>query len=236
MAHIDSKQDERLWDHHQTSNAVHLQGGHPRQDMVFREVKKRVKAGLRVLEIGFGDGYLLSRLATAYKCSGADVSGKNVARAKVSIKGDIDFQVIGTDGKLPYDDGYFNVFIASEVLEHMTDQELSVVVCEMNRILTDNGIAFITVPARESLRDNECFCPNCGHVFHKWGHKQRWDEEKARFTFSSFQVLSIKEFFTPYKSVTLLANLAGSCMWVVRTILNKFVDIPNKNYLIILKK
>ncbi len=232
---MNNKQDEQLWDYHQTDNVQNLEIGHPRQDMLFRRIKRLLNDQSRILEIGFGDGYLLEKLSQKYECYGADVSEKNVKQMEKNIP-DVKFQTIGVDGILPYKDDYFSLFVASEVLEHMTDKELKKCVDEMKRILKKNGYVVVTFPARENLKDSECFCPNCEHVFHKWGHKQYWDDEKIRDIFKDFILLKREEFFTPYIGKDLLEKIIGYGMWATRTILCKFVNIPGKTYLVVMKK
>lgn len=227
--------DSKLWTYHQTANAENLAMGYPRQDMLHKKIASLVKAQGTILEIGFGDGYLLKRLSDKYKCFGADVSLENVEQMRKRIPS-VKFELMGIDGRLPYQKDFFDAFVASEVLEHMTNSELDKAVKEIYRVLKPGGTAVITVPAKENLKENKCFCPNCGHIFHKWGHKQTWNLSKVRKIFSKFKLLNSKEFFVPYIGNSLIENAIGRTMWVARIILNKVIDVPNKNYLIILKK
>jgi hypothetical protein len=36
----------------------------------------------------------------------------------------------------------------------------------------------VTTPYREVLEDNAVFCPQCGNVFHRYGHAQSFDKPR----------------------------------------------------------
>jgi hypothetical protein len=60
----------------------------------------------------------------------------------------------------------------SEVLEHLATDVLDATLGEVKRVLKPDGRFIGTVPANESLSDNQAICPRCGEVFHRWGHVQ----------------------------------------------------------------
>jgi ubiquinone/menaquinone biosynthesis C-methylase UbiE len=139
---------------------------------------------------------------------------------------------MGLDGSLPYPDENFDVFIASEVLEHLDDQQLSSTVAEMHRVLRQGGHALLTFPARERLKENECYCPHCGETFHKWGHKQQWNEQKIRQVFKDFAIERLGErYFMP-----LQLNAFGRIEGYARIILSKFRRMSNMTFFVILRK
>jgi len=118
----------------------------------------------------------------------------------------------------------------------MDDKELNIAISEMYRILKKWWYAFITFPAKENFKNNECICPNCWLVFHKWWHKQYWDEEKIKEKFSNFKIIVLKEFFNRYNWNNYLEYVIWYIMFILRNILNKFINLDNKSYLLILKK
>ena len=227
--------DQSLWDFHQTKNANDLIQGHSRQNYISNLVFKKIRESSKILEIGFGDAYLLKKLSANYQCYGADISPKNIQQMKIKFN-NIKFDLIKTDGKLPYKENYFDAFIASEVLEHMDDEELKKCITEIHRILKPNGIAIITIPAKENLNDNTCYCPKCKHTFHKWGHKQSFNEEKINNLFNKFLKKEINIIYTRYKGKTIIEKMLGYIMWTGRTIIGKITYISGGNYLIKLKK
>lgn len=225
-----NKGDQKLWTYHQTDNVSNLLVGHSRQDFLRKSICSKLKKG-KILEIGFGDGYLLSTLADRFECFGSDISEENVKNKAIELE-KVKFSTIGTDGKLPFDNNFFDAFVASEVLEHMSDAELDICVGEVYRILKSNGYCFITVPGEENLAENECFCPNCERKFHKWGHKQCWTENKLKKIFSQFEIVQIKKrcFSNPN------LNIFGKIEVMVKKMALKFHNVSGFNYVVIAKK
>ncbi len=226
--------DKNLWSFHQSENKQSLSAGHLRQDMLYKKIINLIRKG-KILEIGFGDGYLLKKLSKKYKCYGADISPINIKQIQNNVPA-VSFSLVETSGKLPYKDNFFDGFVASEVLEHMNDKELEMTAKEIKRVLKPKGKAILTVPAQERLEDNQCFCPYCKAKFHRWGHKQTWNETKIKNVFKDFQIETIKIFFTPYQGNNLKEKFLGKMMWIIRTIIGKFIFLKGGNYLIILEK
>lgn len=222
--------DVKLWTHYQTENAETFAIGHARQRALFAEISRVVPAG-KALEIGFGDGHLLHLLSTKYECYGADISSANIELMQRKLR-DVSFRVSDIGGKLPFDDSYFDLFVASEVLEHLDDDALATVVPEILRVLKPGGYAFVTVPARENLQESECFCPNCGYSFHKWGHKQTWTRDRLNQLLSGFSEVRIsEEAFTPDG-----LNTVGKVVAVLRKIVSHFREVSGLTFLAIARK
>lgn len=215
--------DKKLWSYHQTDNVKNLEMGYPRQEYIYRLIHKHSSEG-KVLEIGFGDGYLLKKLEKEFECYGVDISQENIKKVANNLT-NVTFSLINTDGKLPFPDSFFDLFIASEVLEHMGDKELSICISEILRILKKDGAAIITVPAEENLNESRCFCPNCGEIFHKWGHKQSWNVEKIRSIFHNFKTIYIKRRI--FNSPGL--NIFGITGLFIKKLLVNFMQLKQKN-------
>ena len=228
--------DQKLWEYYQQNNSGVFSLTHNRHNKLARHIFNFIKgSSARILEIGFGDGYLLKKLSKKYNCYGADLSSSVVQEMKKELP-NVDFTTIGVDGLMPYSDGFFDGFIASEVLEHMNDEELFLSIIEMKRILKVGGYAFITFPANETLKDNECFCPNCGTSFHRWGHKQTWNMKKIVERFSNFEIVLIKDYFVRFEGGNLLESALGYLFYAARNVINIFKKLPNRSYLVILRK
>jgi SAM-dependent methyltransferase len=228
---MNNSTDVALWSHYQTESAEVFGAGHSRQDALYKEIARLAPAGGRLLEIGFGDGYLLRRLSGRYECHGADISPGNVAQMSAKIP-EVEFALTAPDGTLPFPDGHFDLFVASEVLEHMDDEALEASVHEIRRVLKPGGHAVITFPAREDLSASECFCPNCGFKFHKWGHSQSWDVAKIRRLFADFNIRAIKEkYFMPQG-----LNLFGRIEATVRIALSKVRPVSGMTFLVLLQR
>ena len=230
--------DKKLWDHHQNENRNHLIQWYQRQDKLFKYLRRFLDLWKNILEIGFWDWYLLNTLSNAwYNVIGQDLSENNIEITKKQWNNKkIKFLLWDDSWKLCVEDSSMDWFIASEVLEHMSDEELNICIKEIYRVLKKWWHAFITFPAKENLKNNECICPKCWEVFHKWWHKQYWDDNKIKLIFSEFKIVLTKEFFNRYTWNNFIEKVAWFSMYFIRKLINTMVDLDWKNYLVILKK
>lgn len=102
----------------------------------------------RILDLGCGRGFYslsLSKLHPRAKIWGVDLNLKYLAIAKRNAKASgISFRW-GDATKLNFQDNYFDFVIASEILEHITDDTFAM--REILRVLRPGGVAMITVPS-----------------------------------------------------------------------------------------
>lgn len=109
--------------------------------------------GLRVLDIGCGDGVLTWKLhqagAQAYGADFSDIAIQYARQQHAYHKSDAEFYVASCYD-LPFPDGYFDAVISSEVIEHV--QEPQKLLNEANRVLKPGGIALISTPVRFTER------------------------------------------------------------------------------------
>lgn len=109
-----------------------------------------LRPGLRVLDIGCGEGPFTALIAAA----GAEVIGAEVAeaalqRARRRHPG-LAFERVELDGPLPFADGAFELVWASEVIEHVADTARWL--SELRRVLVPAGRLLLTTPAHGRLR------------------------------------------------------------------------------------
>ena len=134
-----------------------------------------IEDGLRVLDLGCYDGYILRRLRARAKIKGVgiDISPKAVALAKhaTQLEGLPGLEFIVSDGiSLPFSDDSFDVVVCSEIFEHVPD--LDGVVSEISRVLTKGGRLYATMP--NSLSDVwQPLHPLCRRVDLIEGHLRR---------------------------------------------------------------
>lgn len=232
----ENSEDGRLWNYYQLENSDVYSGTHNRHRKVFSVATEYLQPESKVIEIGFGDGYLLSLLQKRYQTFGADISQEiidNVAKKMPKVS----FRRIDVGGGLPFSDNSFDGLIASEVLEHMTDAELSKCTEEICRVLKKGGIAILTFPAEENMKEGECYCPACGNVFHRWGHKQYWNRKLIMNRFKAFSKIEVHDFFVRFEGKVLSEYLIGYIMHAARSVVNRFFfKLPNRSYMVILKK
>ena len=145
---VDNDVYERLgeswWDEASLLNLLHGSVT-PGRFGYFRDVLARRfgtgVAGLRVLDIGCGGGFLAEEFAAlGCRVTGVDPSpvSVGVARAHAAGKGlHIDYRV-GVGEELPFPDAAFGVACCCDVLEHVSD--LDRVISETARVLTPGGL------------------------------------------------------------------------------------------------
>lgn len=108
----------------------------------------------RVIELGCGPGWLLSRIKT--KRPNCEVTGVDFSqRAITKLKEDERIKAIKADftKKSVGEDNSYNYVIASEVLEHL--EKPGRLVKEMARLLVDGGMAILTAPYEDHIPSAE---------------------------------------------------------------------------------
>ncbi|MEK7066667.1 MAG: class I SAM-dependent methyltransferase, partial [Patescibacteria group bacterium] len=115
-------------------------------------LNRDIKTGFKVLDYGCGDGVyeslLSKKTSISSKFYAVDISGEQLKKAK-----DLFFEtsLISEDNpKTKYPDGYFDLIICSEVLEHVFSPEN--IISELHRVLKIGGILILTVPNYGSLQ------------------------------------------------------------------------------------
>ena len=122
---------------------------HPNHDLTagdLSRIKAEIAPGWSVLDVGCGDGLLLSQLdASASRLTGVDISGAalRLAGSRISRAG----LVQGFMEALPFRDGAFDAVITTHTLEHVKD--LKRAVAELTRLARRRVV--VLVPIQEYL-------------------------------------------------------------------------------------
>ena len=141
------------------------------QAIVFRHAKtiEMIEKGQKVLDIGCGDGLLLSALAQkGVSAFGIDISEEGVKKCRE--KG-LDVSVVDiTTENLPFQDGTFDTVVMLDVLEHVYEPEvlLEEAVRVSKKYIIISVPNFNSLPARLQIlfgKVPENNRPNKGHVY-----------------------------------------------------------------------
>jgi cyclopropane fatty-acyl-phospholipid synthase-like methyltransferase len=122
------------------------------------------KPGSKVLDYGAGEGSLCWALANmGYKITAYDrcLSDKIVASHQSNPL------LCNKDPS-----GLFDAIIASEVLEHLLEDEINLCFQRWHAMLPIGGRLIITTPHEENLKTALCLCPACSITFHRWQHQR----------------------------------------------------------------
>ncbi len=180
----DQNNQQRIWDHFQNRAPESFKGAKPRLDYIVKQIiRNKQNKRPSILNIGAGDGYL----EYSFKKIGWDIYSLDPNEEVITRM--IDEGVKGHCGSIehtPFSDHTFDFVVASEVLEHLTDDQRKQGLKEIARILKEDGYFIGTVPYCEDLFLNEVVCPKCGDIFNRWGHQRSFDCSDIRLEFSPF--------------------------------------------------
>lgn len=166
-------EQHRIWDHYQTTRIDAFDQARGRYAaMATQALRLRGPGAGRVLNIGIGAGGL-ERLLKGRGWEVAALDPSPEAVAALALEG-VEARC-GYAQRAPFDDGAFDIVVASEVLEHIEPTTRALALAEIHRVLAPGGWFIGSVPYREVLSENEVICPDCGKVFHRWGHVSSFD-------------------------------------------------------------
>ena len=171
----------------------------------------------RILDMSCGKGDVLEACLTYLQSGqyayGTDFSDKNVEYVNEKFKDSSFFKEARSLQSYPscYSTEFFDLVIITEVVEHLSDQDLDSMLKESNRLLAPGGYICITTPNSEDLEANKVMCPDCGCMFHRWQHLRSWTPNLLQDTLEkySFKPVFVKpmEWSGSFKR-GLLMNLA----------------------------
>lgn len=197
----------KIWDYFQNEGIASFNRSQGRLEFLVR----RLQPGMRVLNIGVGNG-ALERMAAKKGIDiwSLDPSDRAIERLRNELGLGSKAQV-GFCQAIPFPDGCFDVVVMSEVLEHLDKESFDTSLAEVKRVLRPGGRLIGTVPARERLEDAMVICPKCGHRFHRWGHQQSFNTTTLTAALKQYFVVdSVYEiFFIEWESVSWWRKLQG---------------------------
>lgn len=186
--------NSEIWSHYQTEQLDVFRASRARLDALVRLAEK-LASGRTLLNIGCGDGYLEQAARRKnWTVISVDPDATSVERLKA----------VGVDARcglieaLPVQTHSVDVVICTEVFEHLAPEALESGLDQIRRVLKPGALLIGTVPYRENLAENEVFCPDCRKRFHRWGHRQSFDESKMQAVISRhLQVREVRPLYIP---------------------------------------
>lgn len=171
----------RIWSYFQDERIDVFSHANPRLRYLAGQAKKLVQSPSPLaLNIGVGNGFLEDYvMEEGWRIRSLDPCEAPIKRLRE--KG-LEAEV-GCIEALPYEDSTFDVVFCSEILEHLSSEQLGAGLKEVSRVLKSGGYLLGTVPYQENLNDNIVVCPGCGQIFHRWGHQQQFDQERLSSLF-----------------------------------------------------
>jgi 2-polyprenyl-3-methyl-5-hydroxy-6-metoxy-1,4-benzoquinol methylase len=116
---------------------------------IARRDDRRLEAGVRVLDVGCGDGRLTAELARAgVSVVGVDVAAEALRRAR-ETNPDLKLGLIPAEGPWPLEDSSFDVVWAGDTIEHVADTPAWL--SEVRRVLRSGGTLLLSTPAHDRL-------------------------------------------------------------------------------------
>ncbi len=202
-----NENQDKIWDYFQNEGVESFSQSRGRQEFLVRHISH----GMRVLNIGVGDG-ALEMLAAAKGVDIWSIDPNERAIDRLRKTSNLSEKAkVGYSQKIPFPDEYFDCVVMSEVLEHLDDDVMEASLDEVCRVLNSNGLFIGTVPARERLNDQKVVCPQCGCHFHRWHHKRSFNIETLTRVLSTRFVVrnSMEKFFIDWESVGLCRKIQG---------------------------
>ena len=134
------------------------------------------------VDVGSGDGRILERLPEHINSVGVEYSYQSSKRSVRTL--------CASSQHLPFLDGSFDLVLCCEVLEHLPEETFSRTLDELRRI--SRKYILISVPYKENWRLGRTRCPDCGTVFHRWGHVRRFTNQRLDVLLEGFAVTSTR--------------------------------------------
>ncbi len=107
-----------------------------------------------MLEFGAGTGNLLKILHRSFSYS--SFTGADILPRPIDLAGDINWVSTDLNLRVPLADGFFDVIVSTEVVEHLENPRD--VFREFNRMLKPGGSLIVTTPNQESIRSYVSLC------------------------------------------------------------------------------
>lgn len=164
-----------------------------------------------VLDVGCGFGaFLLYCLEkNSKKVCGIEISDADLENARSYLYNSKIELKKGSAIKIPYPDNYFDTVVSFEVLEHIPKNRENKMFSEINRVLKDNGVLYLTTPY------NSLVSKYLDPAFYLIGHRHYSEKEIQNYSTSNgFEISKIKKIGTIWELLNLLILYISK--WVLK--------------------
>lgn len=195
-----------------------------KKSIVLDTISKYLPANInhRILDIGCGSGLMLNSLEAIGQTYGMDMSDDAINFSKELFNGKVEKGFL--PNQIPYDNNFFNLITALDVIEHIDQDVESLKV--MHSCLAKDGKAIITVPAYMFL----------------WSAFDEMNQHKRRYTLTELKTKLLDAGYT-IKKITYFNTLLFPIVYAVRILNNILkrsgasdIEMPGKISNYILKK
>jgi len=231
---------DKIWDYYQNEKKESFANAKSRLLYLAKLAKKSCSSSEEklVLNIGVGDGlFEVLAFRLGLQIFSLDPNSKTIENIKNKLSFIKNYNIrakVGYIESVPFSKNFFDVVVVSELLEHLSNDSLSLAILEIKRILKPGGILIGSVPARETLDNLNVFCPNCGSHFHVWGHQQSFDISRMKAVLKD--IFDVKEIFEKY-FISGGLNWKGKIVSGLKLVLNFFkIKGSGENIIFIVKK
>jgi len=160
--------NDQLWDNYDSNRSI-IDKKIP---WVLKNIPNNVKS---IIDIGCGNGIITNVLNDSFDVCGADMSQAALRHLNCPT-------IQCSSDNVPVESSSYDMIFSSQLLEHLTDIQLTETINEFKRIA--RKYILITVPNNEFLKLCEVQCPNCGNVFNTNGHLQSFTSKKIESFFA----------------------------------------------------
>ncbi len=144
--------------------------------------------GKTILDIGCGSGHLLRQLRDLGGiCYGIEISEKSIQDSEEINTTNITVKK-ATAREIPFPNNQFDIVFATDVMEHILDEDVRKIMLEIQRVIKRDGHLVVLVPYEtvEYFRNSQGICPECGAIFNRNQHVRRFDVGTLRSFFEAY--------------------------------------------------